>query len=95
MNKSTLQIGAHYQHYKNKKFYKILAIALNAESDPLESWVVYQALYDDPNLGSQPVFIRSVAQFTENVEFDGECCSRFQLVESSSIDTPRFISSAI
>lgn len=95
MNNNKLETGALYQHYKNKKFYKILAIALNAESDDLESWVVYQALYDDPNLGTQPIFIRSVAQFTENLQFDGRCCCRFQLVESLSIDIPRFLSSEI
>lgn len=95
MSNKKLEIGALYQHYKNKKLYKILAIALNAESEYLDSWVVYQALYDDQKMGSQPVFIRSVAQFTESVQFDGECCFRFQLVESVSSGTPRCLSSEI
>lgn len=44
-----LKIGGIYRHFKgNDKLYKIEKIAINSET--LEEWVVYTALYGDKNM---------------------------------------------
>ena len=65
-----IKVGAVYQHYKGNR-YQVLAIARNESdldkgiNDNLQ--VVYQALYNTPNLGKNPVFIRPLPQFIEEI----------------------------
>ena len=72
--------GARYEHYKGMR-YKVLMIVWNSELDELEPWVVYQGLYDDPKLGANPIFTRSLAKFSETIELDGIEQPRFKMVK--------------
>ncbi len=84
--KTKVNVGAIYEHYKGKQ-YKVLAIAHN-EADLDQGLldhrqVVYQALYDDAALGKQPVFIRPLSAFAEEIELDGAKRLRFEKVLAS------------
>ena len=73
------EIGATYEHYSGKK-YKIVALANHSED--LQKYVVYQGLYNDPEFGNNPVWIRPLAMFMETVEKNGQMIPRFKKVES-------------
>jgi len=73
-----IEVGKRYRHYKGKT-YTILTIARH--SDTLEKMVVYQAEYDDEELGPRPVFVRPYDVFTEHVLVDGELVERFTKLE--------------
>ncbi|MGE0206448.1 MAG: DUF1653 domain-containing protein [Candidatus Babeliales bacterium] len=68
-----------YEHYKGKR-YKILMLVWNSEADDLEQWVVYQGLYNDPKLGDNPIFARSLNKFCETVLIDNQEQPRFKLI---------------
>ena len=81
-------VGHRYQHYKNRKTYQVVALGLFTETEPLTPCVVYRAEYDDPELGSQPTFIRPQAMFEETVTTEsGEVVERFIDITSSTLDT--------
>lgn len=62
-----------YKHYKGG-VYKVICVALLEST--LAPCVVYQAQY-----GKKLVFIRSVKEWNEIVEFNGESLPRFSIVE--------------
>jgi len=74
------EIGARYRHYKNLKEYIILSVALHTETQ--EFLVVYQGQYNDPELGSKPIFARPLAMFTETIEQEGKQVPRFTKLEN-------------
>ena len=62
-----LKIGGIYRHFKgNDKLYKIEKIAINSET--LEEWVVYTALYGDKKTWVRPkyMFFEKVPDGKEN-----------------------------
>jgi hypothetical protein len=67
-----------YQHYKGK-FYEVLGVAIHSETR--ENLVVYKALYDDPELGNEPLFVRPELMFTENVVIETKRVPRFRRVD--------------
>lgn len=69
-----------YRHYKSKeKLYKVIGIAKHTET--MEDVVVYQALYDIPELGGEGMmFVRPLKMFLENVIVDGKEVPRFEFV---------------
>ena len=69
-----------YEHYKGMR-YKVLMVAWNSEGDELEPWVVYQGLYTDPTLGDNPIFMRSLDKFLENVVIDNKEQPRFRFIK--------------
>ncbi len=77
-----LVIDGTYQHYKNKKFYRVLDIAMHTETT--EKMVIYKALYDCLELaddyGPNPTFVRPYNLFMATVEFEDKIVPRFQLV---------------
>lgn len=73
--------GATYQHYKNKKLYTLIGIALETETN--EHLAIYQAQYDDPELGPKPIFARPLTMFTESVEHEGTTVPRFQKIREA------------
>lgn len=75
-----LKVNGIYKHYKGKR-YKILMIVWNSEVDELEPWVVYQGLYDDPKLGPNPIFTRSLNKFSEMIMIDNVKQPRFKLID--------------
>ena len=65
-----LKVGSQYVHYKNKKPYRVLAVAKHSETE--EQYVVYQALY-----GDSQTWVRPLVMFTEVVEHEGSQVPRF------------------
>lgn len=72
-----------YHHYKSKdKLYKVIGVAKHTET--MEDMVVYQALYNIPELGGGGVmFVRPLAMFLENVMVDGKETPRFTFVREA------------
>ncbi|MEK7094973.1 MAG: DUF1653 domain-containing protein [Patescibacteria group bacterium] len=66
-----------YQHYKGN-FYEVLGVAHHSET--LEELVVYRALYNHPEFGSNALWIRPKAMFMENVMVDGKETPRFKFI---------------
>lgn len=67
-----------YKHYKNGQLYEVLGIAYNADNDvpgdPLaKPYVLYKPTYNDS------VWVRPLAQFTEELEHEGKKLRRFNL----------------
>ncbi len=83
MTEEKLVIGGAYQHYRNKKLYTVLHIALHTQTH--EKMVIYQAQYTCPDLaqdyGEYPVFARPYDNFTAYVETESGSQPRFQLIE--------------
>ena len=73
MNKE-LQIGSIYQHYKNKKQYKVIGIGKHTET--LEDLVIYEPQYESET----KYWIRPLAMFMDEVEYEGAKTPRFIFV---------------
>ena len=65
-----------YQHSKTGDYYRVLGVAKNSET--LEEFVVYEALYENP---TSKLWIRPIKMFLEKVEINGRKVSRFQYIE--------------
>jgi hypothetical protein len=75
-----LVIGGTYQHFKNKKLYKVIGIAKHSET--LEDMVVYEPQYKNETLGETAQFwVRPLSMFIEEVLHEGRKQPRFSLVE--------------
>jgi hypothetical protein len=66
-----------YQHYKGN-LYEVVGIARHSET--MAELVVYKALYDHPELGSDSLWVRPRAMFVEEVELNGRRVPRFARV---------------
>ena len=66
-----------YEHYKGGQ-YEVLGIAHHSES--LEELVVYRALYDSKEFGSNAIWVRPKEMFFENVTIDGVEKPRFKFI---------------
>ena len=64
-----------YRHYKGK-FYEVIGIATHSET--LEKMVVYKGLYESEELGNEPIFVRPIGMFLENVNVAGQEIPRFK-----------------
>jgi hypothetical protein len=69
-----------YQHFKGN-FYEVIGIARN--SDTLEEFIVYRALYDDKKFGNNALWIRPKAMFLEEVEVNGKLVPRFKYMKGT------------
>ena len=67
-----------YKHYKGK-LYEVIAFA-RLEST-MDKMVVYKALYDTSDLGKNPIFVRPLNEFEEEVEINGKIVPRFEFVK--------------
>ena len=72
-NDKVVKIGI-YQHYKGNK-YEVIGVAKDSET--LEEFVVYRALYDNK---VSKLWIRQVDLFTDKVEVDGETIDRYKYI---------------
>ena len=72
-NDKVVKIGI-YQHYKGNK-YEVIGVAKDSET--LEEFVVYRALYDNK---VSKLWIRQVDLFTDKVEVDGESVDRYKYI---------------
>jgi len=76
-----IKIGK-YKHYKGKE-YEVLYLAKNGNDGDknLEDVVVYRSLYDTPDFPLGTVWVRSLSEFSEMIESNGEKVPRFKLIE--------------
>lgn len=70
---SELKLGK-YKHYKGNE-YKVLGVAKHSET--LEELVIYEALYDNPEV---KLWVRLKKMFEEEIEVNGEKISRFKFL---------------
>lgn len=79
-----VHIGDRYRHYKNGHSYIVIAIACGKITDVEEKMVVYQAMYDCPELaedyGVRPVFVRRYDDFVQKVDNNGHLTHRFEKI---------------
>lgn len=68
-----------YEHYKGN-LYEVIGVARHSET--LEELVVYKALYDSEEYGSEALWVRPKAMFDETVEVDGKIIPRFKFLGS-------------
>lgn len=73
-----IKIGGIYRHFKGNR-YKVLHLAKHSETE--EELVVYQALY-----GELGIWVRPLAMFCEEIEWDGRRMQRFTLLEEGEED---------
>ncbi|KKQ67450.1 MAG: hypothetical protein US86_C0001G0377 [Candidatus Daviesbacteria bacterium GW2011_GWA2_38_24] len=64
-----------YEHFKGMR-YRVLGVAKHSET--LEEFVVYEALYDNPE---GKLWIRPKEMFLETVERDGKVTPRFKFLD--------------
>lgn len=69
-----------YQHYKTKNLYQVLSVARHSEN-PLELFVVYQALYYPYN-----IWIRPLDMFIQSIPHEGTIVQRFQFIENNNTE---------
>lgn len=58
----------------------MLTVAVHTET--MEEMVVYQGMYDDPEYGHNPVWVRPRTMFEEQVEYQGQHVDRFTKIET-------------
>ncbi len=69
-----------YRHYKGKE-YEVLGVANHSET--LEKLVVYKALYDSKEFGTNSLWARPLSMFLEKVYVDGKEQKRFEYIEDN------------
>lgn len=70
---STIKLGK-YRHFKGKE-YIVLGVAKHSET--LGEFVVYEALYDNPQ---GKLWVRPLDMFLETIERDGKTFKRFEYI---------------
>lgn len=69
-----VKTGGTYQHFKNKKIYKVIGIAKHSET--MEDMVIYEPQYES----KAAYWVRPLPMFTEEVEYEGVIQPRFKLI---------------
>ena len=59
--------------------YRVIGMALHSET--LQPMVVYQPLYETPDIPEGTLWVRPAEMFSENVNFEGYSMPRFAFVE--------------
>lgn len=78
-NAREIKIGSTYRHYSGK-LYKVIALARDTEDISILR-VVYQALYKDPQFGSNALWVRPYNMFAQDVIIKGKAQPRFQEID--------------
>jgi cyclomaltodextrinase / maltogenic alpha-amylase / neopullulanase len=65
-----------YRHFKGK-LYEVIGVA--KQSETLEEYVVYKALYDS-EFGKNALWVRPLKMFTEKVKIGDKEVNRFEFV---------------
>jgi hypothetical protein len=74
--KAKIKVGARYMHYKQLSYIVVTIALLEATNEPC---VVYQAEYD-----THITFVRPVASWIEQVEWQGKVVPRFAEIMPSA-----------
>lgn len=64
-----------YKHFKGKE-YEVLGVGRHSET--LEKLVIYRALYDSEEFGSNAIWARPYEDFIETKTIDGQKVKRFE-----------------
>lgn len=75
-----IKIGAKYRHYKGEEY---VILHLGRDSDTLDDVVVYQGQYSSDQFGENPIWVRPLSEFVEEVEVKGVLIKRFECVEEN------------
>jgi len=67
-----------YQHFKGKR-YELIGVGRDCET--LEEVVIYRGLYDDPDYGKNPIWVRPKTSFLQKVKVGKRLVPRFKFVE--------------
>lgn len=67
-----------YKHYKGN-VYEVIGVGLN--SDTYEKIVVYRGMYNSEEFGNNPLWVKNLAEFLVNVEWEGKVVPRFKYLE--------------
>jgi inosine triphosphate pyrophosphatase len=78
-----VEINTLYKHTKSGKLYRILNIGY--EEARMQKVVVYQAQYDDEELGNNPIFVRPQVEFLGKIWIDGVEVPRFTQVTFNTL----------
>ncbi|PIS14785.1 DUF1653 domain-containing protein [Candidatus Shapirobacteria bacterium CG09_land_8_20_14_0_10_39_12] len=73
-----IKIGGKYKHYKGN-LYEVIMVARDSDN-PKRELVVYRGLYDSPEFGKNPVWVRSKEDFLAKVTEDGKTFFKFEEV---------------
>jgi len=71
-----------YQHYKGK-LYEVVGVGRHSET--LEEVIVYRGLYEDEEFGKNPIWVRPINMFLEEIEIDGKKIPRFKYLGEKEI----------
>jgi hypothetical protein len=71
-----------YRHYKGNS-YDVLGVARHSET--LEELVVYRGRYAHPEFGPNPLWVRPLSLFVDDVAFEGKRVPRFSPVSGSGV----------
>ncbi len=69
-----------YRHYQGK-LYEVIGVARHSET--LERMVVYKGLYDHPEFGKNPLWVRPHYEFMEKIQIGDKVFPRFEFVKKS------------
>jgi hypothetical protein len=67
-----------YRHYKGN-FYLALGVGRNSET--LEEYVIYMALYDSKEFGRNAIWARPQKMFFESIDLEGKKVPRFEFIK--------------
>ncbi|MFA6338968.1 MAG: DUF1653 domain-containing protein [Candidatus Paceibacterota bacterium] len=67
--------GGIYQHFKNKKFYKVIGVGKNSET--MEDVVIYEPQYES----EVKFWVRPIKMFCEELEHEGIKQPRFKFIK--------------
>jgi hypothetical protein len=85
MSNSKTIAGTIVRHYKNK-FYVVRGTVMNSET--LKPMVNYQSLYkydgSRDDITDYQKWVRPLDMFLDKVEYEGNICDRFEIVEKPS-----------
>ena len=74
---SEIKLGL-YEHYKGGR-YEVIGVARHSET--LQEMVVYRAVYDSEEFGSDALWVRPKEMFLENVTVGGKEMPRFRFIK--------------
>ncbi|MFZ2190547.1 MAG: DUF1653 domain-containing protein [Candidatus Magasanikiibacteriota bacterium] len=75
---STIKPGI-YEHYKGNK-YRVFGVGKHSET--LEEFVIYEALYDNPE---SKLWARPINLFIDEVEYQGQKVPHFKFISDSEL----------
>lgn len=67
-----------YEHYKGNNY---LVIGMARHSETLEELVVYKALYDSDEFGTNSLWVRPKEMFFETIDINGVKVPRFKYID--------------